>query len=207
MFGYVVREAVTNVLRHSDAELCTVRIGPDWVEATDNGGYTGGARAGNGLTGLTERLAAVSDTLEHGPTPGDGFRVLAPRARPGEPPRTITGRRADMIRVLLADDQALVRGALAAVLLLEPDIDVVAEIGTGTEVLAAAQRTTPDIALLDVTDARPGRPDRRRRAPTGVARLPHHHLHDLQPARLPLAGDGRARGRLRREGLPVRTTG
>ncbi|WP_369200533.1 response regulator [Streptomyces sp. PU-14G] len=55
-----------------------------------------------------------------------------------------------MIRVLLADDQALVLGALAAVLRLEPDIDVVAEIGTGTEVLPAAQRTSPDIALLDV---------------------------------------------------------
>ncbi|MGF1344830.1 response regulator [Streptomyces flavovirens] len=55
-----------------------------------------------------------------------------------------------MIRVLLADDQALVLGALASVLRLEPDIDVVAEIGTGTEVLAAAQRAVPDIALLDV---------------------------------------------------------
>lgn len=55
-----------------------------------------------------------------------------------------------MIRVLLADDQALVLGALAAVLRLEPDIDVVAEVGTGTEVLTAAQRTAPDIALLDI---------------------------------------------------------
>jgi two-component system response regulator DesR len=55
-----------------------------------------------------------------------------------------------MIRVLLADDQALVLGALASVLRLEPDIDVVAEIGTGSEVLAAALRTEPDIALLDV---------------------------------------------------------
>ncbi|MFF3981127.1 response regulator [Streptomyces sp. NPDC001828] len=55
-----------------------------------------------------------------------------------------------MIRVLLADDQALVRGALAAMLRLEPDLDVVAEVGTGTEVLAAARRTAPDIALLDV---------------------------------------------------------
>ncbi|MGW5119117.1 hypothetical protein ACWEQ8_27285 [Streptomyces noursei] len=36
----------------------------------------------------------------------------------------------------------------------------------------------------------------------GVARLPHHHLHDLQPTRLPLAGDVRARGRIRREGSP-----
>ncbi|BCJ33911.1 DNA-binding response regulator [Actinocatenispora thailandica] len=55
-----------------------------------------------------------------------------------------------MIRVLLADDQALVLGALASVLRLEPDFDVVAEIGTGTEVLPAALRTQPDIALLDV---------------------------------------------------------
>ncbi|MFD5384449.1 response regulator [Streptomyces sp. NPDC127074] len=55
-----------------------------------------------------------------------------------------------MIRVLLADDQALVLGALAAVLRLEPDIDVVAEVRTGTQVLAASQRTEPDIALLDV---------------------------------------------------------
>ncbi|MCX4722410.1 sensor histidine kinase [Streptomyces sp. NBC_01306] len=77
VFGYVVREAATNVLRHSDAELCTVRIGPDWVEVTDNGSSAGEASAGNGLTGLTERLAAVSGTLEHGPAPGGGFRVVA----------------------------------------------------------------------------------------------------------------------------------
>ncbi|WP_031054789.1 response regulator [Streptomyces sp. NRRL F-5702] len=55
-----------------------------------------------------------------------------------------------MIRVLLADDQALVRGALAAMLRLETDLDVVAEVGAGTEVLDAARRTAPDIALLDV---------------------------------------------------------
>jgi two-component system response regulator DesR len=55
-----------------------------------------------------------------------------------------------MIRVLLADDQALVRGALAAMLALEPDIDVVAEVGDGDEVVEAARRTTPDVALLDV---------------------------------------------------------
>lgn len=55
-----------------------------------------------------------------------------------------------MIRVLLADDQSLVRGALAAMLGLEVDIEVVAEVGTGDDVLPAAQRTNPDIALLDV---------------------------------------------------------
>ncbi|HEY0494826.1 MAG TPA: response regulator transcription factor [Kutzneria sp.] len=55
-----------------------------------------------------------------------------------------------MIRVLLADDQALVRGALAAMLSIESDIEVVAEVGSGDEVVAAAQRTSPDVALLDV---------------------------------------------------------
>jgi two-component system response regulator DesR len=55
-----------------------------------------------------------------------------------------------VIRVLLADDQQLVRGALAALLDLEPDIEVVAEVGRGDEVVAAARRARPDVALLDV---------------------------------------------------------
>lgn len=55
-----------------------------------------------------------------------------------------------MVRVLVADDQALVRGALVALLRLESDIEVVAEVGRGDEVVAAARRTLPDVALLDV---------------------------------------------------------
>lgn len=55
-----------------------------------------------------------------------------------------------MIRVLLADDQALVRGALAAMLGLERDIEVVAQVGSGDDVLSAAREHHPDVALLDV---------------------------------------------------------
>ncbi|GAW52337.1 MULTISPECIES: response regulator transcription factor [unclassified Nocardioides] len=54
------------------------------------------------------------------------------------------------IRLLLADDQALVRGALSALLGLEPDLEVVAEVGSGDEVLAAVLAHHPDVALLDV---------------------------------------------------------
>jgi two-component system, NarL family, response regulator DesR len=54
------------------------------------------------------------------------------------------------IRVLLAEDQSMVRGALAALLSLEPDIEVVSQVARGDEVVAAARTTTPDVALLDI---------------------------------------------------------
>jgi two-component system, NarL family, response regulator DesR len=55
-----------------------------------------------------------------------------------------------VIRVLLAEDQGMVRGALAALLTMEGDIEIVAEVGRGDEVLAAARTSGPDVALLDI---------------------------------------------------------
>jgi two-component system response regulator DesR len=55
-----------------------------------------------------------------------------------------------VIRVLLAEDQELVRGAMAALLSLEPDIDVVAQVGRGDEVLETALEARPHVALLDI---------------------------------------------------------
>ncbi|SFO59819.1 two component transcriptional regulator, LuxR family [Geodermatophilus obscurus] len=55
-----------------------------------------------------------------------------------------------MIRVLVAEDQSMVRGALRALLELEEDITVVAEVGRGDQVLAAAREHAPDVALLDI---------------------------------------------------------
>ena len=55
-----------------------------------------------------------------------------------------------MIRVLLAEDQGMMRGALALLLRLEPDIDVVGEVDRGDAVLATALRERPDVALLDI---------------------------------------------------------
>jgi two-component system, NarL family, response regulator DesR len=54
------------------------------------------------------------------------------------------------VRVLLAEDQAMVRGALSALLSMEEDIEIVAEAARGDEVLAAALDAFPDVALLDI---------------------------------------------------------
>ena len=56
----------------------------------------------------------------------------------------------EKIRVLLADDQALVRGALSALLRLEVDLDVVAEVGSGDQVLQAARSSNAQVCLLDI---------------------------------------------------------
>ena len=55
-----------------------------------------------------------------------------------------------MIRVLLAEDQAMIREALAALLSFEDDIEVVAQVGRGDEVTPAALASKPDVALLDI---------------------------------------------------------
>ena len=55
-----------------------------------------------------------------------------------------------MIRVLVAEDQGMVRGALAALLRLQNDIEVVGEAGRGDEVVAAAVAARPDVVLLDI---------------------------------------------------------
>jgi two-component system response regulator DesR len=55
-----------------------------------------------------------------------------------------------VIRVLIAEDQAMVRGALASLLELEGDLTVVSEVARGDEVVPAARDAAPDVALLDI---------------------------------------------------------
>jgi two-component system, NarL family, response regulator DesR len=54
------------------------------------------------------------------------------------------------VRVLLAEDQAMVRGALSALLSLEGDVEIIAEVARGDEVVPAALDSLPDVALLDI---------------------------------------------------------
>jgi two-component system sensor histidine kinase DesK len=74
LFAWVVREGVTNVLRHSGATYCRVRVTPTSVEILDDG-FGGASTAGNGLAGLRERAADLGARLDAGPAPGGGFSL------------------------------------------------------------------------------------------------------------------------------------
>lgn len=87
VFGYVVREAVTNVVRHSGASRAVITLTPDTVTVIDNGGgmVTGDAE-GSGLRGLADRVAAAGGDLRVGRGDEGGVRVTA--TVPAEPGRT-----------------------------------------------------------------------------------------------------------------------
>jgi two-component system sensor histidine kinase DesK len=74
LFGWAVREGLTNVARHSRATRCTVTLTPTSVEISDDG--VGGPPVnGNGLAGLRERAASVAAVVEAGPVSPTGWRL------------------------------------------------------------------------------------------------------------------------------------
>jgi two-component system sensor histidine kinase DesK len=74
LFGWVVREGITNVVRHSRAASCTVRLSASSIEIVDDG-VGGTASAGNGLTGLRERVAAAGGIVDASPLRPKGWRL------------------------------------------------------------------------------------------------------------------------------------
>ena len=103
------------------------------LEVLDDGRGPGvGGDDGSGLRGLQERVARLRGQLDAGPAPGGGFRL-----------HVRLPVRSDMIRVLIAEDQAMVRGALASLLSLEDDIDVVAQVDRGDVVVDMARSLRP----------------------------------------------------------------
>lgn len=83
LFAWVVREGVTNVVRHSGAKRCTIRISARQIEVIDDGkGPTpGGGASGHGLVGLRERADQAGASVQIGQADGGGFR-LAVRVGP-----------------------------------------------------------------------------------------------------------------------------
>jgi signal transduction histidine kinase len=91
----IVQEALTNVLKHADAVRATVRVqhgdGGLEIEVTDDGtaqptrGTSPGNGQGHGLTGMRERVALYGGSLEAGPAPAGGWRLVARLPKEVEP--------------------------------------------------------------------------------------------------------------------------
>ena len=106
------------------------------------------------------------------------------------------------VRIVVADDQAVVRAGFRTVLEAEPDLTVVAEVSSGEAAVRAARSLRPDLVLMDVrmpggdgitATARAGRAGRRRPGAGAGG-------HDLRPGRVRLRGAARRRQRLPAQG-------
>jgi two-component system, NarL family, sensor histidine kinase DesK len=85
LFGWVVREGLTNIVRHAHASSCAVRLSPGTVEIVDDGvgapGPGSPGAPGRGLQGLRERVASAGGVIDAGPASPQGWRLrvsLAP---------------------------------------------------------------------------------------------------------------------------------
>ena len=86
LFGWAVREGLTNIVRHAHASSCAVRLSASSVEIVDDGVGGTAAPPGNGLSGLRERAAAVGGVVDAGPVQPRGWRLrvwLSPEGSAG----------------------------------------------------------------------------------------------------------------------------
>ena len=98
---------------------------------------------GNGMNGMRERAKIFGGTFVAGPVD----RSSASRRRC----RSMVAPMGDgPIRVLIADDQALVRGGFRSILSTQPDIEVVADVADGATAVAATMQHRPDVVLMDI---------------------------------------------------------
>ena len=142
----VVQEALTNALKYAGPAHAWIAM--HWREdeleleiANDGRGDGDGTGGGHGLAGMRERVLLYGGEIESGPRDGGGYFVRARLAARGGRP---------VIRVLIADDQALVRTGFRMILDAEEDVELVGEATDGEEALEAARRLRPDVILMDV---------------------------------------------------------
>ena len=142
----IVQEALTNTLRHAGASHADVlvRYTPEAIEIEIEDDGTGGASentGGRGIVGMRERASLLGGVLETGP---------GPRGRLSRPRPAAAGGRMVSVRIVLADDQALVRAGFRAILDAREDLEVVAEAADGNEAVAAVAEHRPDVVLMDI---------------------------------------------------------
>ena len=139
----LVQEALTNTLKHArgaSAAEVHLHFGERVLslEVVDDGAPAQPGPTGHGLAGMRERAAAYGAAVDAGPRRDGGWRVGA--RFPVTP----------MIRVLLADDQELLRTGFRMVLEAQDGIAVVGEAGDGDEAVVLTTRLDPDVVLMDV---------------------------------------------------------
>ena len=147
----IVGEALTNARRHSGAR--SIRIGAWasdrtlWVEVADDGrGFDpdrAATAAGTGLRGMHERAARLGSVLTVRSQPGEGTAVRVGMALLAE-----RALRVEPVRVLLVDDHAAVREAIALALRREPDFEVAGQAASLAEARQMLQEV--DVAVIDL---------------------------------------------------------
>ncbi len=170
-----VRELLFNVVKHARVKTARVRLsqtpeGMICIEVRDRGaGFDPaqvrareGTEGGFGLFSLRERLESFAGRLEVNSVPGRGsrFTIIAPlstslpdsHATTVAPPASQAPASPEIrkIRILVADDHAVIRDGLKRAFQDEPDLDVVGEAADGIEAIHEARRLRPDVVVMDV---------------------------------------------------------
>ena len=158
----IVQEALTNALKHAGSARASVTVSyePNEVvlsieddgEGSREGFELGDSGGGHGLVGMRERAALYGGIVQAGRRRGGGFAVHARLpTRPLVPGAELSRRGARVsIRVLLVDDQALIRAGFRMILDAEEDMDVVGECADGTQAVDSVRRLAPDVVLMDI---------------------------------------------------------
>ena len=198
----IVQEAFTNAVKHAPGAsvrfVLTCSDGWVRIDVTSSRGTRNAVvfdtTDGRGLVGMRERAELYGGSLEAGPTADGGFRVHAElqcqdaRRRGG----------VDMIRVLIADDQALVRDGFRSLIDREADLEVVGEAVDGAEAIARTQQYQPDVVLMDVRMPRIDGLTATRRVLVAPVRTARPRAHHIRPQRV-----GVRRAECRSEWLPA----
>ena len=156
----IVQEALSNAIRHAPGSAVQVKLfygeAALVIEVRNDGGAAAalngeqpaaagfGHGGGHGIIGMRERATMLGGHLRAGPTPDHEFLVTAAL------PLTHPGGCVVTIRVVIADDQGMVRSGFSVLLNAQPDIEVVGEAVNGREAIAQAAALHPDVILMDV---------------------------------------------------------